>query len=152
MRAWIAWVIIGLAGALIVAAVVFLPGTLYFPAVDVKVPGGMRIAFVRPGERESELCIKKAEVIAGALRASCPSCDVKVSCEHGASEAQKEALSRSPLAVPSARRADEALTLTFHAADPALAEAVCRESEKASAKLPAQQRLTCFAAGAARDR
>lgn len=151
-RAFIALLIIGVAAALSVAAIEFLPRKLYFPAVDFEASSGLRIAFVRPGQREREACIEKTEEIASALRANCPACAVKTRCERGASAEQKAALSREPLGVPSARRADGALTLTYQAADAALAEAVCRESEKKSATLPAPQRLKCFAAGAARDR
>lgn len=149
-RPLMALVVVGLAVVLIAAAVQFVLRQLYVPVVDFEASSGLRIAFVRPGERGREACGSKAEEIAGALRASCPNCAVTVRCERGASGEHKAALSREPLAVPSARRADGALTLTFHAADAALAEAVCRESEKTSATLPAPQRLTCYAAGAAR--
>jgi hypothetical protein len=150
MRILLLAVIFALTVGLTAAAIEWLPQTLYFPRATLQAGAGLEIVFAERGKRDRGKCEKEAGRLAGLLRANCPACGITAACTSGLDASHRALLSRAPLPVPSARRADQALTIMFRAPDVALAAEACRQSAAAAAKLAERQRLTCYPAGAAR--
>ena len=142
--------VLGLTAALSVAAIEFLPETLYFPVVEYSTPEAIRIALFKNGELDQSSCKQGAAKIATAIRAACPACKVVERCRRGLDAEHRKILSREPISTPSARQQGGKLTMTFSAADAQLALAVCAQTEAQIAAQPAEQRLRCFPALAPR--
>jgi hypothetical protein len=142
--------VVAMTAGLTAAAIEFLPHTVFFPLVALSAPGGLQVTFLQPGRAERADCEKIVAEIAQAHRASCAECKVNFQCTQGLSADQRSVLSREPIAMPSARMAGGALTITFSAADANLALAACRQSEQQSAAQAASANLRCFPAGVAR--
>ena len=138
--------VLGLTLLLTAAAIEFLPETLYFPVVEYSTPEHMQIALFKNGELEQSGCERGARQVANTIRTSCPACKVVERCLRGLDPEHRKILSQEALSTPSVRQAGGRLTMTFSAADPQLALAVCRQTEQQTAAQPADQRLRCFAA------
>ena len=132
------------------AAIQFLPQTLFFPVVDFFAPGGMQTTFLQPGRTRASECEHMLGETAKSLSALCSDCTVVRRCVQGLPAAQRRALTRNPIAQPSARSEDGTLTVVFSALDPNVAIEVCRRSEQMSASYGVESRLRCFAAGVPR--
>lgn len=135
---------------LIVAAIEFLPATLYFPMVEYTTPGNIRFVMLKHGEQDESRCEKNVRAIESAVRASCADCKPVTQCVRGLDAEQRKILSREPLATPSLRTQDGRLTMTVAAADPQLALTVCRLTEEQTASRTADKRLICYPASAPR--
>lgn len=135
---------------LTLAAIEFLPGTLYFPVVEYATPGDIRFVLLRSGEPDEARCGRTTNQIAAAVRASCADCKIVKRCARGLDAEQRRILSREPLATPSLRSEDGMLTMTIFAADAQLALSVCRLTENQTASSPANKRLACYPAAAPR--
>lgn len=142
--------ILGLTMLLTAAAIEFLPETLYFPVVEYATPENMQVALLKNGELDRSSCEQGARHVAQAIRASCPACKVVERCFRGLDAGRRKILSQEPLSTPSVRQQGGKLTMTLATADPQLALAVCRQTEQQTASQPADQRLRCFPALAAR--
>ena len=138
--------ILGLTMLLTVAAIEFLPETLYFPVVEYSTPENMQIALLKNGELDKSSCEQGASQVANAIRASCPSCKIIERCFRGLDAERRKILSREPLSTPSLRMQGGKLTMTLSTMDPQLALAVCRQTEQQTASQPVDQRLRCFPA------
>lgn len=135
---------------LIVAAIEFLPATLYFPVVEYSTPGNIRFVLLKNGTPDKASCRNSIGEIGAAVRASCADCTYVERCVQGLDDERRKILSREPLATPSLRTQDGRQTMTVTAADPQLALAVCRLTEQQTAARPADKRLICFPALASR--
>lgn len=142
--------VLGLTAALTAAAIEFLPETLYFPVVEYSTPETIQIALFKNGELDQSKCRQAAAKVAIAIHANCPNCKVVERCLRGLDAERRKILSREPLATPSVRMPGGKLTMTLSTRDPPLALGVCRQTERQSASQPADQRLHCFPALAAR--
>lgn len=142
--------VVATTAGLTVAAIEFLPRTLYFPVVVFFAPGGVHTTFLQPGQTEEVDCEHLLGEVTQSLRAVCSECKVVRRCARGLSAAQRRALSHAPIPRPSARAANAPLTVVFSATDPNVAMNACRRSEQMSASRPAELRLRCFTAGAPR--
>ncbi len=143
-------VIVVLTMILIVAAIEFLPATLYFPVVEYSTPGDIRFVLLKSGEPDKASCRKSISQVAGAVRASCADCSYVERCVQGLDDERRKILSREPLATPSLRTQDGRVTMTVTAADPQLALSVCRLTEEQTASRTADKRLVCYPALASR--
>jgi hypothetical protein len=132
------------------AAIEFLPLTLFFPVVDFFAPGGLQTTFLQPGRTKASECEHMVGETAKSLSTVCRGCKIARRCVQGLPAAQRRALTREPIAQPSARAEDGALTVVFSAPDPNVAMDACRASEQMSASYGVESRLRCFAAGAPR--
>jgi hypothetical protein len=142
--------VVAITAALTAAVIEFLPQTVFFPLVQLSAPGGMQMTFLQPGRTERAACDKIADDIVRAFGGKCPDCKIFHDCVRSLTADQRQALSREPIAQPSARMESGAMTITFAAADPNFAMAACRESEKQSAGQAAGAQLRCYPAGAPR--
>ena len=132
------------------AAIELLPRTLFFPVVDFFAPGGMQTTFLQPGRTKASECEHMLGETAKSLSALCRDCKVVRRCVQGLPAAQRRALTRNPIAQPSARAEDGTLTVVFSAPDPGVAMDACRGSEQRSAAYGVESGLRCFPPGAAR--
>jgi hypothetical protein len=132
------------------AAIEFLPRTLFFPVVDFFAPGGMQTTFLQPGQTKASECEHMVSETAKSLRTVCRDCKIVRRCVRGLSVAQRRALTREPIAQPSARAGGGALIVVFSAPDPNVAMEACRRSEQMSPFSGVESRLRCFAAGVPR--
>ncbi len=105
---------------------------------------------LKNGELDQSGCEQGAAQVAHAIRASCAACKVVERCFRGLDAERRKILARDPLSTPSARLPGGKLTMTISAVDPQLALAVCRQTEQQTASRPADQRLRCHPALAAR--
>ncbi len=135
---------------LALAAVEFLPGTLYFPVVEYLAPGNIRFVMLKHGEPDPSGCEKTARDIERTVRANCADCRPVKRCVRGLDAEHRKILSREPLATPSLRTQDGRLTMTVSAADPEVALSVCRLAAEQTASRTLDKRLLCFPALAAR--
>jgi hypothetical protein len=142
--------VLGLTAALTLAAIEFLPETLYFPVVEYSTPENIQIALFKNGELDQSSCEQGAGRVAIAIRASCPTCKVVERCFRGLDAERRKILSREPLSTPSVRMQGGKLTMTLSTSDPQLALGVCRQTEVQTASQPTDQRLRCFPALAVR--
>jgi hypothetical protein len=129
------------------AAIELLPRTLFFPVVDFFAPGGMQTTFLQPGRTKASECEHMLGETAKSSSALCRDCKVVRRCVQGLPAAQRRALTRNPIAQPSARAEDGTLTVVFSALDPNAATEACRRSEQMPASYGVESRLRCFAAG-----
>lgn len=143
-------VIFGLIALLSMAAIEFLPETLYFPVVEYSAPENIHVVVLTNGEPDKSGCEQSAGKLASVIRANCPNCTYVEHCSRGLDDAQKKILSREPLVVPSLRTQGGNLHMTISAQDPQLALSVCRLAEQQTASQPAEKRLFCFPAMASR--
>ena len=139
-------VIFGLIVILAVAAIEFLPETLYFPVVEYTTPENVHVVMLKNGEPDKSGCEKSAGKLVSAIRANCPNCKYVGRCSRGLDDAQKKILSKEPLSVPSLRMQRGNLIMTISAEDPRLALSVCKVAEQQTASQAAETRLTCFPA------
>ena len=150
MRIFLIVMIFVLTAIFAAAAIEWVPHAVYFPRAILQVSDGLEIVVAQGGKLDRARCEQDAGQLARLARANCPACKVAASCARGLDETHRALLSRDPLPMPSARRADNALTIAFNSADAAVAAEVCRQSAAATTKAPEQVRLTCYPAGAAR--
>ncbi len=143
-------IIVVLTVILIVAAIEFLPATLYFPVVEYSTPGNVQFLMLRNGEPDKASCRKSISQVAGAVRASCADCSYVERCVQGLDDERRKILSREPLSTPSLRTQDGRITMTVTAADPQLALTVCRLTEEQTASRTPDKRLVCYPALASR--
>jgi hypothetical protein len=132
------------------AAIELVPLTLFFPVVDVFAPDGMQTTFLQPGQTKASECEHMMGEAAKSSSTVCRDCKIVRRCVQGLPAAQRRALTREPIAQPSSRARDGALTVVFSAPDPNLAMEACRRSEQMSASYGVESRLRCFAAGVPR--
>ncbi len=142
--------VVAITAGLTAAAIEFLPQTVYFPVLELSAPGGLQVTFLQPGRIERGACEKIVTELERSFGANCPGCKLIHDCARSLSAEQRRALSREPIAQPSARMESGALTITFAAADVNFAMAACRQSEQQSAAQAAGAHLRCFPAGAPR--
>ena len=142
--------VLGLTAALTAAAIELLPETLYFSVIEYSAGEGIRFVLFKGGERNRSSCEQSTTQMARTVRANCPQCKVVERCVRGLDAERRKILSREPLPMPSARLPGGKLTMTFVAADPQLALALCRQTEAQSASQPVDQRLICYPALAPR--
>lgn len=143
-------VLLGLIGLFSMAAIKFLPDTLYFPVVEYATPDYVRLVMLTNGETDKSGCELSAARLTNAIRANCPNCTYAASCSRGLDDAQKKIFSGEPLAVPSLRTQTGNLMMTISAQDPQVALGVCKMAEQRSAALAIEKRLRCFPAMASR--
>ncbi len=143
-------IVVAITAVLTAAAIEFLPQTVFFPLVELSVPGGLQVTYLQPGHTERAECETIVAEIARGFVANCQGCKLVYRCAQGLAADQRRALSHEPIVQHSARTASGALTITFAAADANLALAACRQVEQQSAAQPAIAQLRCFPAGAPR--
>ena len=141
---------LGLTAALTAAAIELLPETMYFSVIEYSAGEGIRFTLLQSGELDQSSCEQSTSQMARTVRANCPQCKVVERCVRGLDAERRKILSREPLSMPSARVPGGKLTMTFAAADPQLALALCRQTEAQTASLPGDQRLICYPALAPR--
>jgi hypothetical protein len=135
---------------LTVAAIELLPQTLFYPVVDLFAATGVQSTFVQPGQTTVEGCERILSETTRSVRAGCSTCKMVERCLHGLPPALRDALSHGSIPQPSARAANDPLTVVFSAADPSLAMSVCQQAEAKTASNPTAARLVCFASGTPR--
>jgi hypothetical protein len=150
LRKLVPLLVVGATAGLTMAAIELLPQTLLFPIVDFFAPGGLHTTFLQPGRTSAAACELVLDETASALSALCRDCRVVRRCARGLPAAQRQVLTREPLAQPSARSEDGGLTVVFSAQDPAVAMNACRQTERWSDALRTERRLRCYPAGAPR--
>lgn len=146
MRKLLPVLVIAATAGLAAAAIEWLPETLYFPRIEMKAAGGLRIVFMRGAHSTRAGCEVEATAVAAAMRSRCPACKVTAQCRQGLTAAHRKALSGEALAVAVAR-SRQGLAVTFDAPDPRLALVACRVAAAQTVREPAAARLACFAPG-----
>jgi hypothetical protein len=142
--------VVVITAGLTVAAIEVLPRTLFFPVIDLFAASGVQSTFVQPGQTTAEGCERILSETMRSVRAGCNTCKMVERCLHGLPPALGRALSHGPIPQPSARAANDPLTVVFSATDPSLAMSVCQQAQAKTASNPTPSRLVCFAAGTPR--
>jgi hypothetical protein len=150
LRGLTAFAVVAVTVGLTAAAIEFVPHTLFFPIVEVSLPGGLRVTALQPGLTEKRECESSIREVTSRLDAYCQGCEVVQRCPRGLPTALRGALSHEAMAQPSARAGDGGLTLVFLGRDPAVTMDACRQSQQLSASYAVESRLECFAAGVPR--
>jgi len=88
-------VIFGLIVILAVAAIEFLPETLYFPVVEYTTPENVHVVMLKNGEPDKSGCEKSAGKLVSAIRANCPNCKYVGRCSRGWMRRRKRYFPRS---------------------------------------------------------
>ena len=78
--------------------------TLYYPYVEMSVPGGIDITFLFNGRRSKTSCETLAANVTNSMLAVCPTCQTKAKqCLDSLEPQHRKLLSAWPLDIPSAR-------------------------------------------------
>lgn len=142
-------VILGALVAVMIGAI-FVPRSIIFhPYLVIDTPGDVRLTFLQPGRSRQSDCDTATATIADAIQASCRACRVVTQqCLTTLDSSQKLMLSADALEVPSARL--PVGVVTFTAAEPDIALAACRESERQAVAGRTPAKVACYPPGTAR--
>ena len=117
--------------------------TLYYPYVEMSAPGGIDITFLFSARKDAASCETLATSVTNGMLAVCLTCQIKAKqCLDSLDPQHRKMLSADPLDVPSARLPDG--VSTYHASDPAIALAACRESERLTSSRAEPGRIVCY--------
>lgn len=122
-------------------AILIVPHTVYFPAVEYDFPGDIHFATFRRGELDRASCERAIAEMSASVVKTCPQCRPSANCLKGLDAELRIILSSEPLPMPSARNSE--VTMTISARDPGLALQVCRLLEQQPVSQPAS-RLRCY--------
>ena len=147
LRALSTLLILVLTGGLTVAAIIFLPETLYFPEIEFSTPDKLVIRILQRGQLDKNSCDETINKLKGVIRIKCADCKYVQRCTRGLDEERKRVMSHEPIGIPSARIAGGTLTMTFAADNSQLALNVCRAVAQGTAGGKPGERMSCYAAG-----
>ncbi len=117
--------------------------TLYYPYVEMNVPGGVDITFIFNGRKDKTSCETLTANITNSILTVCPTCQTKVKqCLDSLEPQHRKLLSAEPLDIPSARQPNG--VVTYRASNADIALAACRESEKLTLSLAKAGRIVCY--------
>ncbi len=117
--------------------------TLYYPYVEMSVPGGIDITFLFNGRKDKTGCETLATSVTNGMLTVCPTCQTKAKqCLDTLEPRHRKLLSAEPLDVPSARLPDG--VATYSALNPDSALPACRESEKLTSSRAEADRIVCY--------
>lgn len=134
--------------ALSVAAIEYLPGTLYFPIVKFRHGNELDVTFLGTGFANIEACTMKSGELSKLLKESRAGTITAV-CIRGLDDESRKVLSRTPLDAPSIRM-QNGVVVVFRSREPRLSLETCVQSEAASHAFSVEKRLTCIPAGKSR--
>ena len=137
--------VLALIAALSVAAIEYLPATLYFPVVNLHSGAGLDVTFLGTGYTNSAACTSKSDELAKPLQQSRAG-TITAACVRGLDEESRKLLSKSALDAPSIRMQNGVL-IVFRSREPQLSLEACKQSEVASLVLSVEKRLKCIPAG-----
>ncbi len=141
--------LIALGALMSLGAIVVFKNTLYYPYVEMSVPGDIDITFLFNGRKDKTSCETLAANVTNSMLAVCPTCQAKArQCLDSLEPQHRKLLSAEPLDIPSARLPDG--VSTYHASNPDIALAACRESEKLTSSRVEAGRIVCYPAGTPR--
>ena len=117
--------------------------TLYYPYIEISVPGNVEMTFLFNGRRNKTSCETVVSNVTASMLTVCPTCQSKAQqCLNALDPQQERMLSAEPLDAPSVRLQDG--VMTYHAATPAIALAVCEESAKQTSAHAEAGRAICY--------
>lgn len=131
--------------ALSVAAIEYLPATLYFPIVKLRQGSELDVTFLGTGFADIEACTMKSDELAKPLKVSRAGI-ITVACARGLDDESRKLMSRAALDVPTIRMRN-GVAIVFRSREPGLSLDACLQSEAASHALSVEKRLTCIPAG-----
>jgi len=142
-------VFIGIGALVSLGAIVVFKNTLYYPYVEMSVPGGIDITFLFNGRKDKTSCETLVANVTNSMLAVCPTCQAKAKkCLDTLEPQHRKLLSAEPLDIPSARLPDG--VATYYASNPEIAIAACRESERLTSSRVEASRIICYPPKAAR--
>ncbi|MFY9327270.1 MAG: hypothetical protein WAO76_04505 [Georgfuchsia sp.] len=136
--------VLALIAALSVAAIEYLPATLYFPIVRLHSGNELDVTFLGTGSANIEACAMKSDELARPLKASRAGI-ITVACARGLDDETRKLLSRTLLDMPTIRMSN-GVVIVFRSREPQLALDACLQSEAASRSFSVEKRLTCIPA------
>ena len=117
--------------------------TLYYPYIEMSVPGGIDITFLFNGRKDKTSCETLAANVTNSMLAVCPTCQAKAKqCLDTLEPQHRKLLSAEPLDIPSARLPDG--VATYRALNPDTALAACQESERQTSSRAEAGRIVCY--------
>ena len=132
-----------------VIAVIPLRGASRYPYIIIQAPDGLRVTFLHRGRPKVAQCEADVAKFVAAIHAKCVACKiVEMNCLDKLEPGQTRMLATAPLDVPSARLPDG--VVTFKSANPNVALAVCRESERLALAGPKEGFVECYSPGQVR--
>ena len=147
--AFLSLLLIGLGALVSLNATAAFRTTLYYPYVEMSVPGDIDITFLFNGRRDKTSCEALAANVTNSMLAVCPTCQTKATkCLDSLEPQHRKLLSAEPLDMPSARLLDG--VATYHASNPDIALAACQESERQTSPRAEADRILCYSAGTPR--
>ena len=141
-RQFLPILLIALGALASLGAIVVFKTTLYYPYVEMSIPGGIDITFLFNGRKDKTSCETLTANVTNSMLAVCPTCQTKAKqCLDSIEPQHRKLLSAAPLDTPSARLPDG--VSTYHATNPDNALAACRESEKLTSSRAEADRIVC---------
>ena len=141
--------LIGLGALVSLDATADFRTTLYYPYVEMSVPGGIDITYLFDGRKDKKSCETLVANVTNSMLAVCPTCQTKAKrCLTSLEPQHRKLFSVEPLDVPSARLPDG--VATYNASTPDIALAACRESERLTSSRAEDDRIVCYSAGTPR--
>lgn len=133
------------------SAVPVLRGTLFYPRLTALVAHDLQMEFSSHGVSDHLKCNASLESQTAALRQTCPNCTIiNRVCVTSPEPSFFIPYSDEPLTVPSGRHSGG--VVLYRSANPELALAVCRETERQSTQAEPHRRLRCDPPAAPRPR
>jgi hypothetical protein len=152
LRKFAPLIVLAATAALTAAGFMLLPQTLYLPAIELSMPGGIEMRFYARARTDEASCRAELSRMKSSIPSNCQQCKTAEHCYHGLEDERRRILADVPIDIASARREDGALTTTFSAPDANVALAICMKTEEASKSSQSGKRLKCFPAGATRKK
>lgn len=141
--------LIGLGALVALGAIVVFKNTLYYPYVEMKVPGDIDVTLLFNGRKDKTSCEMLVANVTNSMLAVCPTCQAKAKkCLDTLEPQHRRMISAEPLDLPSARLPDG--VSTYDAINPDNALAACRESERLTSSRAGAGRIVCYPPKAAR--
>jgi hypothetical protein len=129
------------AGA-VMAAVVGLRATLFYPQVSTSFPGNIRLTYLYRGHASEDACSRAAARIAATMTAKCPACEVTQRCARGLSAGEVKLFSPEPLPDASIRLREG--IVVYAAPEAALGLALCTQSAEAMQAASPDSKARCY--------
>lgn len=115
----------------------------FYPYAEISVPGGIDMTFLFNGRRDNTSCETLAANVIDSMLAVCPTCQAKAKkCLDTLEPQHRKMLSAEPLDMPSAQLPDG--VAIYHASNPEIALAACRESERQTSSRTKADRIVCY--------
>lgn len=144
LKRYLPALLIALAAVATLVAIAAFKSALYYPTVRITGPEQIDITFLFRGRSDKIRCETLTANVANSILSVCPMCQIKErACLDALGFQQRRMLSAEPLDLASSRMPDGG-AITYQAASPGAALALCQASEKQASSLLQGGRVVCY--------